>query len=164
MVSWRRVRRWVAVAAIACVALWVIGNAYAAYDVANFGRNAIESRNPASLGLSYESVSYDGTLPAWYIPGSPGEPVIVVVHGFRGNRSSNLAVAASLHDLGYGLLFIDLAYALGRGKYGGGQREAAEVDAAASWVTHHLHEPVVLCGFSAGGLAVLLAGVQGVHP
>ena len=90
---------------------------------------------------------------------------MVVVSGYPGNRASNLYRAVpALHRLGYGFLCIDLAYQIGRSTFSGGQREVSEVAAAARWVSTHTGKPVVLYGTSAGGLAVLLAGAEGLRP
>ena len=140
---------------------WVAGNAYAAVRVANSGRNAREDRTPAAVGLAFRSVTYGRALPAWYVPGDSARPVIVIVHGYGGNRTNNLEVGPPLHRRGYGLLFIDLGYALGRHHYGGGQREANEVAAAVGWVKTHAGVPAVLLGYSAGGFAVLAAVARG---
>ena len=84
--------------------------------------------DPASVGLDFENVTYGDGLPAWYVAGDPGRPVIVVVHGYGGNRTATVEVGPPLHRLGYGLLFVDLGYVSGDRRYGGGEREADEVE------------------------------------
>jgi len=131
--------------AAAVFQVWLTINLFADFALAHWGEAPISTETPASVHLSYQSVDYDGTLPAWYIPGSAGSPVIVVVGGYPGSRRSNLDRAVPpLHRQGYGLLCIDLAYQIGRTTFGGGQREASEVAAAARWVKIHTRDAVVL--------------------
>jgi hypothetical protein len=150
-----------------CVALvqtWIFTNLGSDYVVAHSGTSRTSLETPADVGLPYEAVHYDGRLPAWYINGQPGRPVIVMVAGYGGGRSGLLKRAVPLHRLGYGALAIVQSYQLGWQTFGGGQREAAQVTAAAHWVTSHTGDPVVLYGESAGGLSVLLAGAEGLRP
>ncbi len=150
---------------VALVQTWLGTNLFSDYALAHWGRAPVSAETPTSVHLRFESVEFDGSLPAWYIPGDPNSPVVVVVGGYGGDRTRNLARAVPpLHRLGYGLLCIDLAYQIGRATFGGGQREADEVTFAARWVTAHTGRPVVLYGTSAGGLAVLLAGAEGLRP
>ena len=151
--------------AVGLFQVWLTINLFSDYSVAHWGVARLPTKTPTSVNLSYRSVDYDGSLPAWFIPGTPGSPVVVVVGGYGGDRDSNLDKAVPpLHRLGYGLLCIDLAYQIGRTTFGGGQREASEVAAAARWVTAHTGDETVLYGTSAGGLAVLLAGAEGLRP
>ncbi len=55
-------------------------------------------------------MTYGDGLPAWYVAGDPGRPVIVVVHGYGGNRTATVEIGQPFHRRGYGLLFIDLGY------------------------------------------------------
>jgi hypothetical protein len=151
--------------AVALFQLWIATNLIYDYLVANSGSNSDTSgRTPGSLGLSYENVDYDGHLPAWYVDGQAGHPVIVMVGGYGGGRTSLLEKMVPLHRLGYGLLAIEMSYQLGWQSFGGGQREAAQVVAADHWVTIHTRQKVVLYGDSVGGLSVLLAGAEGLRP
>ncbi len=140
---------------------WVSLNAYAATRIARGGVDTRQIPDPGSVGLSFQHVSYGDGLPAWYVPGSPGRPVIVVVHGYGGNRTATVEVGPGLHALGYGLLFPDLGYVSGSRPYGGGQREADEVGDAARWVEGNVGAPVVLLGFSGGAFASLAAVARG---
>jgi len=120
--------------------------------------------DPGSVGLEFEDVIYGDGLPAWYVAGAPGRPVIVVVHGYGGNRTATVEVGPPLHRLGYGLLFVDLGYVSGARRYGGGQREAGEVDEAVRWVGRTQNVPAVLLGFSGGAFASLAAVARGSRP
>lgn len=147
----------------ALVAAWAALNAYAATKIARGGVDTRQTPDPASVGLGFENVTYGDGLPAWYVPGAPGRPVIVVVHGYGGNRTATVELGPPLHDLGYGLLFPDLGYVSGARRYGGGQREADDVGAATRWVDDHVRAPVVLLGFSGGAFASVAAVARGAR-
>ena len=116
------------------------------------------------MGLGFENVTYGNGLPAWFVAGAAGRPVIVVVHGYGGNRTATVEVGPPLHQLGYGLLFIDLEYVAGDRRYSGGGREAAQVEQALGWVAANAGVPAVLLGFSGGALASLTAVARGSRP
>lgn len=146
------------------VTAWVSLNAYAANKIARGGVDARQTPDPASVGLPFDDVTYGDGLPAWYVPGEVGRPVIVVVHGYGGNRTATVEIGPPFHRLGYGLLFVDLGYVWGHRRYSGGGREAAEVDQALQWVAAHAGVPAVLLGFSGGALASLTAVARGSRP
>jgi pimeloyl-ACP methyl ester carboxylesterase len=146
------------------VAAWFTLNAYAAVKIARGGVDLRQTPDPGSVGLDFEDVTYGDGLPAWYVAGDPGRPVIVVVHGYGGNRTATVEVGPPLHRLGYGLLFVDLGYVSGARPYGGGQREADEVGDAVRWVDQTRHVPAVLLAFSGGAFASLAAVARGARP
>jgi pimeloyl-ACP methyl ester carboxylesterase len=146
------------------VAGWLALNAYAALKIARGGTDARQVPDPSSVGLRFEHVTYGGGLPAWYVAGDPGRPVIVVVHGYGGNRTATVEIGPPFHRLGYGLLFVDLGYVAGDRRYGGGGPEAAEVAQALGWVGANAGGPAVLLGFSGGALASLTAVARGAQP
>ncbi|MGI8807806.1 MAG: alpha/beta hydrolase [Acidimicrobiales bacterium] len=161
-------RRWPRRAGIgllaAAVTAWFSLNAYAATKIARGGVDLRQMPDPGSVGLAFENVTYGDGLPAWYVPGDPGRPVIVVVHGYGGNRTATVEVGPPLRRLGYGLLFVDLGYVSGARRYGGGQREADEVGDAVRWVDQNPRVPAVLLGFSGGAFASLAAVARGTRP
>lgn len=140
---------------------WAGASTYAAVTIAGGGDAPDGRRDPASVGLAFEDVSYGEGRPAWYVPGDAGRPVIVVVHGYGNDRSATVEIGPPLHDLGYGLLFVELGYVSGSRDYGGGRREADDVVDAARWARDRVGAPVVLLGFSAGALASLAAAAAG---
>lgn len=154
-------RRTVVGVLVAAVAAWASLNTYAATKIARGGVDTRQVPNPASVGLAFANVVYGDGLPAWYVPGAPGRPVVVVVHGYGGNRTTTVEVGPPLHDLGYGLLFPDLGYVSGTQRYGGGQREADNVGEAVRWVDENVAAPVVLLGFSGGAFASLVSLARG---
>jgi pimeloyl-ACP methyl ester carboxylesterase len=139
-------------------------NGYAATKIARGGVDTRQTPDPSSVGLEFEPVTYGDGLPAWYIAGERGRPVIVVVHGYGGNRTATVEVGPPFRALGYGLLFIDLGYVSGARPYGGGQREAGEVTAAVRWVVDTVKAPAVVLGFSGGAFASLAAVARGARP
>lgn len=143
---------------------WISLNAYAANKIARGGIDARQTPDPGSVGLHFDDVTYGDGLPAWYVAGQPGRPVIVVVHGYGGNRTATVEVGPPFHQLGYGLLFVDLGYVWGSRRYSGGGREAKEVDQALQWVAANARTPAVLLGFSGGALASLTAVARGSRP
>lgn len=146
---------------LAAAAGWFGLNAYAAIKIARGGVDLRQQPDPASVGLTFQDVTYGRGLPAWYVPGEAGRPVIVVVHGYGGNRAGTVEVGPPLHRLGYGLLFPNLGYVSGRRRYGGGQREADDVADAVRWVADTRQVPAVLLGFSGGAFASLAAVAKG---
>jgi pimeloyl-ACP methyl ester carboxylesterase len=150
--------------ALAAVGSWFCLNAYAAAKIARGGVDLRQQPDPASVGLAFQNVTYGRGLPAWYVPGTAGRPVIVVVHGYGGNRTATVEVGPPLHALGYGLLFPDLGYVSGHRRYGGGQREADDVADALRWVDATVPGPAVLLGFSGGAFASLAAVARGARP
>lgn len=161
--------RWIITICIAglVVALfqtWIFANLGSDYLLAHSGVSGDTSETPATVGLQYKAVHYDGKLPAWYVQGQPHRPVIVMVAGYTANPAAELTRLVPLHSLGYGALVIEMSYQLGWQTFGGGQREADEVIAADHWVIDCTGEQVVLYGESAGGLSVLLAGAEGLRP
>jgi len=146
------------------VTAWLSLNTYAATKIARGGDDASQTPDPSSVGLAFEHVTYGDGLPAWYIAGAAGRPVIVVVHGYGGNRTATVELGPPFHALGYGLLFIDLSYVAGDRLYGGGAREADEVDDAIRWVGDNVGAPAVVLAFSGGAFASLAAVARGARP
>ena len=155
------VRRVVAALVAVAVVAWVVTTAYAAARIARGGGADADPRDPGSVGLAYREVSYAEGRRAWYVPGADGRPVVVVVHGYGNDRAATVEVGPPLHDLGYGLLFVDLGYVSDERRYGGGGPEAEDLVDATTWARRTLGVPVVLLGFSAGALASLAATADG---
>lgn len=71
-----------------------------------------EMRFPADLALlSFEEILFpaaDGTtLYGWYLPGQPGKPLVLYLHGTATNLSRETDYLARLHDLGVTLFAFD---------------------------------------------------------
>lgn len=99
-------------------------------------------------------------LEAWFLPPEDrGAPVIVALHGYRGNRSDVLGVSSSLWRRGYGVLLPDF-----RGR-GGSRRhhismgawEVQDLAAALDWLRGSRPEvPVGVLGYSMGAAVALM--------
>lgn len=73
-----------------------------------FSERSPIDRTPSDFGLPYEDVfvtSEDNLqLAGWYVP-SKNEAVVMLLHGYKGNRMGMLEEAEMLHRHGYGILF-----------------------------------------------------------
>ncbi len=65
---------------------------------------------PADLAFPAEEVTFTGedglTLAGWFVPPQNGA-VIILLHGYGGNRTGNIWHAERLYEAGYGLLLYD---------------------------------------------------------
>ncbi len=93
---------------------------------------------PALYELSFEEVSFsaaDGVrLHGWYLPGTPGAPLILFCHGNAGNISHRVENIALFHRLGVGVFIFDYR---GYGKSEGRASEAgtyADARGALTWL------------------------------
>lgn len=111
------------------------------------------------------------TISAWWIPGRPGAPAIVLAHGSHECRRATtvLRPAGMLHRHGYGALVIDLrnqgASTVVNRRIGGGVTEARDVLGAWDWLRHEQGLPpdrIGLYGVSLGAGAVVIA--EGMEP
>lgn len=130
--------------------------------------------NPrAAFGAPYERIrltAEDGiALSAWYVPVPPEQVVrgmVVVCHGYSGNRATMLPYVKFLRDAGYATFLFDFR---AHGWSGGqmttfGCRESLDLRAALDWAFFHpeLRElPLVVLGESMGAsVALLVAGEE----
>ncbi len=108
--------------------------------------------------------SLDGTpLAGWFVPGQPGAPGVVLLHGFGRSRAELLPHAAYLNAAGYHVLLFDFR---GRGQSGGsgttmGAREPLDVRGAVAYLqsrpgvdAHRIAVQGVSLGASSGILAM----------
>ena len=95
---------------------------------------------PADRGLVFEDVSVttsDGLrLVGWFMPSSPGQPTIIIQHGYKDSRSIMLNLAALLRRHGYAVLVPTVrAHDLSDGEIIGlGSGEMADLDAWWRWL------------------------------
>ncbi len=91
---------------------------------------------PGDFGMSYEALSLasmDGVIiKAWYIPGIPGAPAVVMVHGKDASKTGFVHFARVINSMGYHVILPDLR---GHGESGDGLltfglQEARDVEAA----------------------------------
>jgi fermentation-respiration switch protein FrsA (DUF1100 family) len=124
---------------------------------------------PDDWGLGYQDVTLqadDGVpLHGWFLPGRPGAPVLLFLHGNAGNISHRGETVAIFHRLGLQVFIIDYR---GFGRSGGSpSEEGLYRDARAAW--RYLTEvrglapgDIVVFGRSLGGIvaAQLAAEMQ----
>ncbi len=171
----RRWLRWLIVAA-ACTVLAV--GAFAWW----FANTFVSSANhpvhlPADFPATTVSIPGNGHRVAgsWLDRGS-GSPVVLLLHGMRGDRTSTLPRARVLADAGFSVLMIDLQ---AHGETPGeritlGWRESADVRAAIAWLRERAPaRRIGVIGVSLGGASALLGGqplpcdalvLEAVHP
>lgn len=145
-----------AVVVAAALLLWGAG------DVLT--RPATRAIGPAPADLAAQSVRLPigvaGSVAGWFVPGRPGQGVVVVLHGVRADRRQMLARARFLGREGYATLLIDLP---AHGESSGdritfGAREAAGVQAALAYLRRAWPgERVGVIGVSLGAAAAVLA-------
>jgi fermentation-respiration switch protein FrsA (DUF1100 family) len=159
-----RVARFFAKAALlAAITLAVL--AFGSWEMAG---PLIESANhrvappPADLGARTVSIASasGSTLAGWFVPGTPGAGVVLLLHGVRADRAAMLSRARFLHDAGYGVLLIDFQ---AHGESPGaaitfGWLESRDARAALDWLrTAAPGERIGAIGLSMGGAAATLA-------
>lgn len=126
-----------------------------------------------ALGVPYERVrlrTSDGvTLSAWYVPPPGGTAaargVVIVCHGYYGNRETMLPYLAFLQRAGYAALLFDFR---AHGWSGGtmatfGRKEPLDLRAALDWAEGHPvlgTLPLALLGESMGASVSLLAAAD----
>jgi fermentation-respiration switch protein FrsA (DUF1100 family) len=133
----------------------------------------LHHRTPRSfLGIPYERVrlrSRDGVpISAWYVPAPENDSprgVVVLCHGYHGNRAMMLPYLAFLHKAGYAAVLFDWrAHGWSGGKMATfGFTEPEDLTAALDWVSGNpdlAHLPIVLFGESMGASVSLLVAAS----
>lgn len=140
---------------------------------ARWGRmNGTMYPSPSALELPYENVdvhSDAGTLPTWLLPttaAAPHDTWAILVHGRAATRAETLRAAPLLDHLGIPALAMsyrsDPEVLDGPGnRYGLGDTEWRDVDAAIDYATAHGAKRVVLFGWSMGGAICFQAAARG---
>lgn len=129
------------------------------------GAGTAFSFTPWELDVDHETVTFvtaDGVpLHAWFLPRPDRRRSIVVLHGYRGDKSQVLGVSCSLWRQGFNVLLFDFR---GRGWSGPapismGLWEVADLAAALDWVAARVPGAGIgLMGYSMGGVVALLGG------
>jgi pimeloyl-ACP methyl ester carboxylesterase len=136
-----------------------------AIEVAHPAHKPVCCKTPADFGLMYEDVSFPTehglTVHGWYISGK-NRAVVVITHGFGGNRADTLEPAAVLARHGFGVLSIDL---LAHGESEGNllTLNGEDVLAAVAFLKSQTDvDPtrIGVWGFSLGGLVSIQAAAQ----
>jgi alpha-beta hydrolase superfamily lysophospholipase len=119
---------------------------------------------PADLGFPFDNVEIDtelGPAPAWLVPaGLPTSRWVIGVHGRAVRREETLRAVPVFRSAGYTSLLISYrndedAPASLDGRYGLGDIEWHDVEAAIRYAVSHGATDVVLMGWSMGGATVL---------
>ena len=130
--------------------------------------------HPDTTGVPYEDVEYTsaaGRMPAWFLPTTspnPSKTWAILIHGRAGSRAEGLRAAQVLNDAGIPALAIayrnDAEVRTGaRSRYGLGDTEWLDADAAIDWALAHGAENVVLMGWSMGGAIAFQTASRGRH-
>jgi uncharacterized protein len=125
-----------------------------------FGMSPWELQVPAE---SLQLLTRDGVqIEAWHMPArEPGAPLIVALHGYRGDRSEVLGISTYLWRRGFGVLVPDFR---GRGtsqpgRISMGAWEVNDLAAVLEWIRETRPEvPVGLVGYSMGAAVALMEG------
>ena len=171
-------RRWVR-GAILGVALLLVLTGASSWLLANTFIDSVNHpvRLPADFPANDVSIPGDGRAVAgsWRDAGA-STPVVLLLHGMRGDRVSTLPRARLLFDAGFSVLLIDLQ---AHGETPGevitlGWLESRDVRAALAWLRRHAPDRRVgVVGVSLGGAAALLGDeplrvdalvLEAVHP
>ena len=115
---------------------------------------------PGDLPVEPITIPSDGDpLAAWWIPGLPHAPAVLLLHAVRADRSTMLSRARLLREHGFAILLVDLQ---AHGESPGdaitfGWRESEDARAALGWLRRNAQAPRVgVVGCSLGGASVLL--------
>lgn len=128
--------------------------------------------SPADLGVPFSDVRIETTLggaPAWFVPAaSESSRWVIQVHGRAVRRQETLRAIPVFRDAGYNSLLIsyrndgDAPPSIDR-RYGLGDTEWLDVEAALGYAVDHGATDVVLMGWSMGGATVLQAATRSPH-
>jgi pimeloyl-ACP methyl ester carboxylesterase len=122
---------------------------------------------PWETAAAHESVEFttsDGvSLHGWFLRHEGERRVIVVMHGYRGEKSDVLGMSTALWRAGFNVLLFDFR---GRGRsarapFSMGLWETADLAAAMDWVSRRVPgSRLGLLGYSMGGVVAILGGAD----
>ncbi|WP_105036645.1 alpha/beta hydrolase family protein [Cryobacterium aureum] len=141
-------------------------------------------QSPADLGFDWTEVTVPtpvGPAPAWLIPADAGAPAesaasagpakrwVIQVHGRAVRREEALRAVPVFRAAGYTSLLVSYrndgdAPASADGRYGLGDTEWPDVDAAVDFAAAQGATSIVLMGWSMGGAVVLQTLTRSAHP
>lgn len=153
--------------ALLAVALWLLASLGVAYRLTRRPTARFDEPAPAvawGKARAFRLPTADGEeLGAWFFEGSPGRPVVVLLHGYGSCRSSFLAQAEMVAAEGCGALLVSLrAHGDSSGAFndfGLGARH--DVIAGVRWLEEKQSgRPIVVWGQSLGSAAALFAAAE----
>ena len=159
-IRWQLLLGLLLVMSLGCGGLAAVRATWVAYPP----RKSLE-HTPTDLDLDYEDVTFTTAsgieIVGWYIA-PQNEAVVILTHGYGGNRSDNLLLAQMLVEQGYGVLLIDL---VAHGESGGTRMSlnGQEVRAGVAYIVQRAAGAdwrIGVWGFSLGGLGALQAAAQ----
>lgn len=129
---------------------------------------------PADFGCAWTEVTIAtpvGAAPAWLVPADDAAPSgkwVIQVHGRAVRREEALRAVPVFHSAGYSSLLISYrndgdAPTSGDGRYGLGDTEWPDVQAAIDYAVGHGATSIVLMGWSMGGAVVLQTLTRSRH-
>ncbi len=165
--TWRMQLTRLAVLGAVCVVVWLLVSCLAVYRLTR--RSGPVRAEPASevawgAVTAFRLPTADGQeLGAWFIDGSPGRPVVLILHGSGRSRTVCLPEAEFAAEAGCPVMMISFrAHGDSTGDvtdFGYGGRH--DVVAAVEWLReHHPGRPVVIWGQSMGSAAALFAAEE----
>jgi len=128
---------------------------------------------PTELGLDYTDVQIAtplGDAPAWLVPAEEETGRWVIqVHGRAVRRAETLRAVPVFRTAGYTSLLVSYrndgdAPRSADNRYGLGDSEWSDIEAAISYAAEHGATDIVLMGWSMGGATVLQAATRTAHP
>src|SRR5260221_2188025 len=135
------------------------------YDTISLPPTGLDRTRPNS---QYENVSFPSRgqayrVYAFYLPGNSGYPALILAHGYKGTRYSEIGRAEDLQALGYTVLSIDLSDnggdTVGNGRISMGYSERWDVLGAYDYLLTRgfRADRIGLEGISMGAATVILA-------
>lgn len=119
-------------------------------------------KNTSTPNGEYETVyiQSEELIEGWVVRATEEKGVVILYHGYSGNKSGNIQYGQQFNRLGYTTLLIDF-----RGSGGStgntttiGFKEAQDVAASYAYASHNFpNQPIVLFGSSMGAVAVMKA-------
>lgn len=142
-------------------------NNYAIQRLCKVARSP-KNQTPAAYGLAYEEVSFESAdkiqLKGWFVPAHEGTITVIVAHGYRSNKSGNLAYAEWLQQAGYNVFLLDFR---GHGQSGDagkgtsiGIMERLDLHGAVEYLRSRGQANIAVLGTSMGAAAAILAAAE----
>lgn len=163
MKRWKRLLIW----SVILVALWLGSSLVVAYMATRRGHPPFaESPPPLSWGRaeSLRLTTSDGEeLGAWFIPGRPDRPVVLLLHGHHGCRGNCLRQAEIFASAGCPTMLVSQrAHGDSSGDYNDvGYGSRRDVPAAVEWLEkNHAGRAIVIYGQSMGAASAVFAADQ----